>query len=299
LDASNALIKAALRHEPNCILRESIYRIANNDKTATQLRETSMLHPEYSSWLDATEIQERCGTPSEGGLVLSNGCRVVHVPTYLVGLWKACQELSGGTATWVDSRNDWKERLSGFDAVVLSAGAGLFQNNNVVMEDIPAMLVRGQSIEMVLNDDTNSPPYPNEAVLCGKYMTPTPNGVLIGATHEYKPKVMNATQVYNDLRQRSEFLPVWESGYEVDKITSGVRVQSQRGKLGRLPMIGKLTTDVHENAWLFTGLSSRGLIHHGVLGKVLSDALLTHDESVISQDYPELLWWKKEKANEN
>lgn len=304
LDASNALVERALKYQPKCVLRDYLYRIALEDKYKTKLQETAKLYPEYATWLDASEIEKRCGTPTSiGGLKLTNGCKVIHVPTYLRGLWEACQDLSGGTATWCLERDnssrqrstsDWKNKLSEYDAVVLSAGSGLIEDSvlSEAMVNIPAMSVRGQSIEMSLGNSSQD--YPNEAVLCGKYTSPLPgtNKFLIGATHEFKAEKMDATEVYNDLRKRSlDFLPhVWEHG-QVDKVTCGFRVQTQRGKFGRIPIIGRAQTgNVHENTWLFTGLSSRGLIHHSVCGNALSDAILKDDEDVIQ--YPELLWWK-------
>jgi len=305
LDASNALIQRAQKHEPNCVIRDQLYRIALDESHETKLRQTSESFPGYATWLTAADIEERCGTPSSrGGLILTDGCKVVHVPTYLKGLWKDCQELSGGTARWCvgdddsipQSATDWKKRLAEFDAVVLSAGSGLIEDSIVStnITSFPAMLVRGQSIEMSLDGEA-AIAYPNEAILCGKYMTPLPDGkVLIGATHEFKTEAMDAPEVAEELRSRSLDLSphVWEHG-TVDRITSAYRVQSQRGKYGRMPIIGRAEAGhVHGNAWLFTGLSSRGLIHHGVYGDILSDAILEDDECVITQSYPDIIWWK-------
>jgi len=237
---------------------------------------------------------------------LTDGCKVVHVPTYLQGLWKECEELSGGTATWCveggeelpRSAEDWKTRLVGFDAVVLSAGAGLIEDSIVSsnMTAFPATMVRGQSIEMTLEGDA-AKAYPNEAILCGKYMTPVAKSggkVLIGATHEFRAEAMDPTEVADELRGRSLNISpyVWEYG-KVDRITSAQRVQSQRGRYGRMPIIGRAETGrVHENAWIFTGLSSRGLIHHGVYGDILSEAILENDEDAITRSHPDIIWWK-------
>ena len=96
--------------------------------------------------------------------------------------------------------------------------------------------------------------------------------------------------------------------YEIGRVTSGIRVQSKRGSDGRLPIIGKwhwnndpqqpqvqqqqtqrqkqqqeinsvneerITHPItHPNTWVFTGLGSRGLIHHGIYGDILTDAIM-------------------------
>ena len=410
LHQTNHLLTAAQEHAPNCILRDKIYRIALKPNNVKQLQQTAELHEDFATWLDPLDLyhdlfshvfhedddEDKNGnrdvdlnleTEAEdafqmlGGIVLENGCRVVHVPSYLDGLWKACLDLSkrknqsfsqddpkenqtnastldrdakpgdddddddaaaaaSVKVTWsVEDHTDssststdhseflWKERLKGFDTVVFSAGSGLFHdsildhNSNAHEHDLPVDLVRGQSIEMTMtlheddheNEDdlehgrkcqSHHPhpnPHPTEAILCGKYMAPMPepNRILIGATHEHKAEPLDPTQVVQELKERSYDLSpyLWDHG-RVDQITSGYRVQSQRGAFGRMPIVGHLPRALcgwHENAYVFTGLSARGLIYHGIYGRLLSEAIVVNDERVLLEDYPQVLWWKKEK----
>jgi len=318
LEASNSLIDVASEHESSCILREKIYRLALSEKNVMQLTDTSSLYPKYATWLTSEEIQERCGSSSSnlGGIVLSSGCKVIHVPTYLQGLWKACQHMSNGTAIWsieenassssaTESKDFWKQRLLQFDTVIFAAGSALFHDSILHKDaiDFPADLVRGQSIEVSVqqNDAVSSSDFRNEATLCGKYVVPLPkqNHVLIGATHEFKPDPLNEQEVVEDLRVKCYNMSpfVWESG-NVHKITEGYRVQTTRGKYGRMPIIGKsLYNDLHTNSWLFTGLSSRGLVYHGVYGNALSQAILKGDENEIIDKIPDALWWKDRKTS--
>ena len=282
------------------------------------MQQTAALHPEYATWLSSNEIESHCGslTKCHGGILLSNGCKVIHVPTYLSGLWKAVEEMSmsHSRATWSildentndlsssqseDSTNFWKHKLADFDAVVFSAGSGLFHDSVLQKDanDFPAELVRGQSMELTLDDcHVEESNFSNQAILCGKYIAPLKgkNQVLIGATHEYKEDPLSKDEVLEDLRARSFDIGqlVWNQG-KVNRITSGYRVQSRRGKYGRIPIIGKTVyDDIHHNSWLFTGLSARGLIYHGVYGKILSESILRNDESTILDVMPDALWWK-------
>jgi glycine/D-amino acid oxidase-like deaminating enzyme len=247
-------------------------------------------------------VEKMTGTVSLGGLLLTNGCQVIHVPSYLQGLWEACQELSPKNTHWrIDDPNtkpDWKVRLEDFDTVVLSAGSGLFHDSIVCNDagEFPVDLVRGQSIEMSIDCKT-AEDYPNEAILCGKYFTPIPNSnkVLIGATHEYKSEAFDAEEVVEELKSRSyDVSPfVWDNG-SVMRMTCGYRVQTRRGNLGRMPIIGQMKNcDFHDNAYVFTGLSARGLIYHGMYGDLLSSMIVAKDESLITDEYPHLLWWKQ------
>lgn len=312
LQVTNSLIQIAQTHEPECVLREKLYRLALTEKNVKDLQNTASLYPDLATWISSEDIESQCGssTNCQGGVEMTNGCKVIHVPTYLQGLWKACEYLSGSTATWsliddeqteLDSSTDlWKDRLDSFDTVIFSAGSGLFADKILQQEAIgfPVEIVRGQSVEMTLDDDVVStqPNFSNEALLCGKYVVPLEGGnkVLIGATHEYKKVPLNPDDVVEDLRSRSYDISqfVWDNGH-VDRITIGYRVQSKRGKYGRLPIIGKAQyDDIHRNSWIFTGLSARGLIYHGVFGKYLSRAVMEANEDEILGEVPEAFWWK-------
>jgi len=356
LDATNHLVSVASKYEPQCILRDQMYRLALTEQHQQQLEETATKFPQHCDWLDATEMNDICHTSeSRGGLRFKSG-KVIHVPTYLKGLWKACEELSSKQycgdddddvgIEWVllqqnnqqeepsspPTQEEWKNMLQDFDTVVLSAGAGLLQDQLLTAtsespeasSSWPVQLVRGQSVELQVptpattsitspsstDIETQSPSY--EAVLCGKYVTPLleSNKMLIGATHEFQRDPMTAEEVTKDLRERSYDLApwLWDDGV-VDTITHGWRVQSNRGPHGRTPILGRIpsplslssTTEegddidfvLHDNAWIFTGLSSRGLIHHGLYGEILTDAILANDEEGMFVKHSHLQWWKK------
>jgi hypothetical protein len=83
---------------------------------------------------------------------------------------------------------------------------------------------------------------------------------------------------------------LWAAG-TVDTITTGFRVQSNRGSHGRLPIIGSFDSPLHRNAWIFTGLSSRGLLYHGIFGDLVTDLILRNGNA--EDESPEIFWWKK------
>lgn len=301
LEATNRLLRAARAHSPDCILDEQIYRVALSELNMEQLKVTANLHPQFATWLDSDELDHSCGTKCHGGLILSNGCRVVHVPSYLKGLWNACQELSKGNIQWcLDvpiTKSQWIDRLSDYHTVVFSAGSGLFQDSILGEKlNLPVQMVRGQSILMNLNAPDFENTHTNRAILCGKYVAPMPekNRAMIGATHEYEATPLDHDGVIKELMHRSYKLSpfVWDHG-SVERITCGYRVQSKRGKYGRMPIIGKYENcQVHGNAYLFTGLSSRGLIYHGIYGDFLTSAIIDGNEGILLQDHPDVFWWK-------
>jgi glycine/D-amino acid oxidase-like deaminating enzyme len=305
LAATNVLLDAAQTHSP-CILRDCLYRVALDEKQRDTLQTTAKALPELSTWLNPADLTDTLGLTHDtdtmlGALKLHNGCKVVHVPSYLDGLWAACQSIGTGTVEWRGdegcaeySLEEWKPQVSCFDIVVLAAGAGIFQSAVLLgnSTNLPIQLVRGQSVEMTMPSSEEALP---NALLSGKYVSPLPepNRVLIGATHEFKADALSGKEVVEELKDRSYALApsVWDYGL-VDRITSGYRVQSQRGPRGRLPIIGKLKDfGCHSNAWIFTGLSSRGLLYHGLYGEVLAKMILEEEDDLENQLAAD--WWQK------
>jgi glycine/D-amino acid oxidase-like deaminating enzyme len=331
----------SLSPPPQIVVRDQLYRLAVTEKHVEQLQATAHNLAEYCTWWTADELiqagvitDSATSTTILGGLRLHNGCCLLHVPSYLQGLWAACRE-RGAVWELVSNDNvdqDWKTRLQDFDAVVLAAGSGLFSaptptkdsNTNsfsslLSTKDFPLQLVRGQSVELRVpdghvNDDQDGPP--SQALLCGKYVSPLPgdpNLYLVGATHEFREEALSPTAVAEELQNLTETFSsqLWKNA-TVERWTMGYRVQSERNQYGRRPMIGRLptstsTTDadaisddrplknpmIHPNTWIFTGLSSRGLLFHGLYGDILTDALLAGSEApMISRD-KDLMWWRK------
>mmetsp|Transcript_10503 Transcript_10503/g.18978 ORF Transcript_10503/g.18978 Transcript_10503/m.18978 type:complete len:329 (+) Transcript_10503:1-987(+) len=314
------------------------------DKNVIQLEHTAEHYPNLATWMSKEEIQSKFGvTDSLGGLELGNGCKVINVPLYLKGLYEECQRKAkerNGTIKWElmytdddDGDDDtnkknvessWRDidsfhqHLAQYDAVILSAGAGLLHDQLITKEDeLPVNLVRGQSIEMTLSDSDDLG-IANEGLMSGKYVLPilannidapgnqtnSPQRFVIGATHEFKEDALTPNEVLEELKSRSYPLAqhLWDHG-TVDRLTSGVRLQSNRGKFGRMPIIGRHNSASSsktptQNSWIFTGLSSRGLIHHGLFGRWLANAVINDNEEMLRDDFAEFDWWrrKKEKA---
>jgi glycine/D-amino acid oxidase-like deaminating enzyme len=316
------------------VLSPELFRVALDDRQAGLLQETARRLPEYCTWLDASALSSLPHFDSlqapKGALRLSNGCQVLHVPSYLQALWNLCRGL--GSVQWKTAQDPSRlsQQLQSYDFIVLCAGAGLFvmeatggvDETTVEMHNrdppllplslFPAQLVRGQSLEcqfQPMQEDTLPRVMP---LLCGKYLSPLPNGkFVVGATHEYNYTApLSSQQVIASLLPSIEPLAPWlapmlrNGSALVDRITTGIRVQSQRSHYGRLPMIGQVPdtpTWPSKNVWIFTGLSSRGLLYHGLYGQLLAQAIcagtdeglksvaLTDDEAV------NLLWWKMSK----
>jgi hypothetical protein len=345
-------------------LRDELYRIAISKEQEEQLQEIASLYPTMAEWKDnihpdpdrnddPSTLTEVAGCRPKGGLRLHNGCCVLHVPSYLRGVYKACQILAQNTNSsirWcpivskkspsegqrVNDTNNVQTEQQDYDATVYCYGSNMFQrsasnnhlvdftalssssssspvpeasNNRRTAVSFPVQLVRGQSMEVTLVQPLL------HATLCGKYISPLPlpssspsqpthDRALIGATHEFSNIPLSTEQVIADLQTRTkEFAPFLYNHFpsdatlsnhviSVDRITCGYRVQSTRSDYGRRPIIGKIPSVSHSSDWIFTGLSSRGLLYHAWYGQLLAQAILQDDESVLLESCPNILWWK-------
>ena len=411
LEASNRLIDLACKSLGNSpsrglvwgelrsseiVLCDSIVRLATTEEQERQLKQTAIDLPQFGIWLDAEEAQKLILSSDEhknhhslpledgendsftdatcvrGALRLSHGCRVIHVPSYLQGLWMSCQHLAkdskkGDSETVIEINVEWQQiaehadpstyvsmEHTSYDTVVMCAGAGIFTHYlgsqtqarrgepheaslGAPAHDFPVHLVRGQSIEFVSKQEYSthiSEPLPmSHALLCGKYISPLPpiassndhdtllHRVLVGATHEFQSDPSSNDDVADFLRKATKFMApaLWPNDisnerkdsdesaeYRIDRITSGYRVQSQRGRHGRLPLIGRLSRmppslrsslqlnprQPEPETWIYSGLSSRGLLYHALFAEWLVDGLWKNDESVLMDEHPELSWWK-------
>ena len=347
-------------------LRDELYRIAISDEQKKQLQETALAYPSIAEWKDSVNenidqdwnndtsafVPTVDGGHPSSGLRLHNGCCVLHVPSYLRGVYQACQIMAGNTNSSIrwcpinnntpsgglelaDDNEDIRSEQQHYDATIYCYGSNIFQrsdgNNQVVdftallsspssqeqssdrheVMPFPVQLVRGQSMEVTLVN-----PLVN-AMLCGKYISPLPqlpnqkHRALIGATHEFSSVPMSTERVITDLQTRTkDFAPFRFHGIHsssdltlttnhvtsVDRITCGYRVQSTRSEYGRRPIVGKIpsTSSTKRSDWIFTGLSSRGLLYHALYGQLLAQAILQDDESVLLDSCPDILWWKSQ-----
>lgn len=302
LAATNRLIDVAVQQQQQqnnkneaVVLRDEIYRVALSEQNVLQFQKTAVAHDEICEWVHPSNMDPSLQLSSDclGYLKLTNGCKVIHIPTYLALLWRACEKSKRADWKLVENDNDLRNVSSSYDTVVLAAGSGLFESL-IPQSMLPIQLVRGQSAIIKRPEESLTR---SEAILCGKYISPLPQEdlLLIGATHEFKQEPLGQDDVVRELRERTEAAVPYAWIGSLVQMTEGFRVQSQRGEFGRLPILGKCESlgNFGASTWLFTGLSSRGLLYHGLFGELLSRAILVDEEDTIRQDAPEVLWWKQ------
>lgn len=218
--------------------------------------------------------------------------------------------LEGGTTADGGGMASNGAQSTSFDTVILCAGASIKAIRE--FRDIPLTACRGQNLhlESARPDATLGTP-----VISGKYVVPeyfsggsdaqvdetVDRGVqriIAGATFEYKDSDQSEAEFLeesckNDVaRATSELdeplhrlVPNLYDGWNITGSSSGTRALPPRSVEGSIPIACRVSgTREDVSCWVFTGLGSRGLLHHAYLGRMLAHAVVAGNEGLIPSD---------------
>jgi glycine/D-amino acid oxidase-like deaminating enzyme len=207
----------------------------------------------------------------EDQFILSSGI-TVHSQTYLEGLFACCQ--SKGLRFFHKEISSLK-RLHSYDEVVLCIGAGILRFEG--MQGLPCSATRGQGL---ICEWPQGRALIEQSRLGKGHVAKIPDSNLfhLGATYERQdpreePDVHFAVQ---DLEPKAKRLIENLGDLQVRDCKAGVRVV-RRGHY--LPLIGSL-----DGIWVMTAMGSRGLLYHAYFSKILSQAILNEDQSLIPNE---------------
>src|SRR3989344_8436445 len=259
LQAAKILLKTAQEALQKPIFEEGgILRLAVTEIQKKDFHLRSVEDPDAIWWDEAKVLSLLPQTTLAPALFVPKGI-TVYSKRYLEGLWLACQKKGAKLEKReVYSLSDLKE----FDAIILTAGSSTLRFEEC--KNLPLALTKGQALICRWPERL-----PLSLVSQG-HITPTedPHLCQIGSTYERKfsspdPDPSKALEL---LQKVSLFYPPAKD-FKVEEIRSGVRIAP---KIGYQPLIQK----IHPNAWVFTGLGSRGLLYHALLGKKVVNEVL-------------------------
>ncbi|MEN9344134.1 MAG: hypothetical protein RLZZ453_921 [Chlamydiota bacterium] len=187
---------------------------------------------------------ERCG---ENAFWIKSG-RTVHCEGYLEALWQRIEALGGRF------ERRCVESLEGLGEVVIAAGA---QSMGLVGA-LPVSLIKGQ----VLLASAKGVAIPSYSLVGKGYMAIDGSCICLGSTYERYYE----SEAIDEEVAKSLILPNVERFFpEVRKLDIvGARAAVRVCVKGHyFPIIKK----VREGVWVVTGLGSRGLLYHALLGK--------------------------------
>jgi len=247
----------------------------------------------------------------------------IHPERYLKALFMACQRKardlsasgSSGTQVTLHKKNigSLVEFSGGYDAVIVCLGAKVALLPELIGK-LPLSTCKGIVAHLEL-PSTNREIYNNEApsILSSAWLAAQgPRKILIGATKEWGSlntscdvSIEEASLALKELLPKiSTVYPAIEN-WMVLGTRAGLRAMPPRTSLGALPLIGCIDNFVLESLqkdkfcgkqnayssektipryWFVGGLGSRGLIYHGLLGKLIAKAVALGNQDVLPSE---------------
>lgn len=213
-------------------------------------------------WLEAAACQSLApGVIPAPGIFIKSGISVYAKP-YLNGLWKSCEK--SGAVLHLEGAASL-EPFQDYDGVIVCIGAGIARLREAVR--IPINLIKGQVLELAWPNGLPPPPLPvNSQVYM--LMNEDPTSCLVGATFEkqftsYEPDLSVAKD--DILPKLLAFYPELADA-EIIGCYAGVRVSA--------PNHHPLITRLNGNAWVMTGMGSKGLLYHSLIAQKLAHQVL-------------------------
>ena len=193
----------------------------------------------------------------DANVLIKNGIKV-DVPLYLEELEKSFKSQG---VRFVQKKITTINEIQGFDLVILACGQGIKDLSSLKMK-----YLKGQSF---IFDDLNK----HEKPLIAKgYLVPFKNKVIIGSTYEKKFD-SDLPDIYTAFRYLEEPLKKYFKPYDEmtpKGVLSGVRVAHPNYNHPKI-------IQLDEKVFAITGLGSRGLLYHGLVGKQLAQFLQKKD----------------------
>lgn len=235
----------------------------------------------------------------------------IHPKRYLQALFLACKNLAVGLSSsareikeislFKKHVNSLRELDGEYDAVIICLGAkaGMLPE---LSGNLPLRNCRGIIAEFELPTEVGE--YRNESpsILSNAWLAfQGPRNVLMGSTWDWKSNNYSSLVTSEEAAEAiKELLPKVSVVYpdikkwEFVGARAGLRAMPPLTPLGSLPLIGCVAEAIGMKngdcrCWLIGGLGSRGLLYHGLLGKLMAQAVVSSDEAKLPS---ELTSWK-------
>uniref|UniRef100_A0ACD6AA65 Uncharacterized protein n=1 Tax=Avena sativa TaxID=4498 RepID=A0ACD6AA65_AVESA len=235
---------------------------------------------------------------------------------YLQALFFACQNIADKASVSRGEQKQFKlykehidnlQQLSGdYDSVIVCLGAKATLLPELTNK-LPLRNCRGVIAEFQLPLDTveqygsQSPSILSDAWLAFQ----GPRTVSIGSTWQWKSDNFSSSVCDEEaLTATEELLPKASvvypgiSKWDYVGARAGIRAMPPLTANGSLPLLGCLNDMIGERSncyfWIIGGLGARGLLYHGLAGKLTAKAAISGDENIIPSEFT---CWKTIKAS--
>lgn len=131
-----------------------------------------------------------------------------------------------------------------------------------------------------------------------------PRSLYVGSTWEWRSRnysqdvsLEEASQALQELLPKATAVYPKIDDWSFVEAKAGLRAMPPLTSHGSLPLLGRIDEYVERDQsckyWLFGGLGARGLLYHGLLGKLMAQVVLSGDETLLPS---ELTSWKRLKS---
>ncbi|CAN6202308.1 unnamed protein product [Urochloa humidicola] len=241
----------------------------------------------------------------------------INPKKYLQALFSACQNLADEASSLSSEPKELKlykqhvdnlHQMSGdYDSVIICLGAKACSLPELANK-LPLRACRGVIAEFQLPSDTVEE-YGNQSpsILSDAWMAfQGPRTVSVGSTWQWKSENFSSTVSDEEaLAAKDELLPKASGVYpgiskwDFVHARAGIRAMPPLTTNGSLPLLGRLDEMVGKKSnckfWLVGGLGARGLLYHGLVGKLTAEAAISCDENVIPSEFT---CWKAIKPSQ-
>lgn len=299
VSSSNGLLRLALTSDQADVLKVAT-QDAHDDLALEQ------------TWLTCDEVSTRADVGMQTlGAAFAPSALSVDTPAYLRALWALCKAESataGIETEWRSHRVDALADLQNaantpYDTIIVASGSRAAELRELHGLADVLRLCRGQNLLFENKAGLQTP------IISGKYIVPVMRDglkLLAGATFEYDPSEVihrpaDPAVAAVALRGALEAMHPPLARAQILDTQAGVRALPPRSHLGYVPIAGRLACAARETTpstqreesvsapmpidgtWLVGGLGSRGLIHHGLMGRAVAKAVVSGDETQLPE----------------
>lgn len=281
LESTHSLITVASRSlDRPLVMSSGILRPAFEEEQINLFKTRCSEYPTELEWWDQKVCEAKVPgltlPPSGGGLFIPEGLTLDN-DAYLDGLWNACAAL--GTQFYHEVIENLDELKEFYDHIIITPGANF--DAVPAMKNIPMNKNKGHILKVRWPDSLPQLPF---SITSRKYMVARCNQsegnvCILGSTFEHnqiekEPDLELAKKEI--LEKLIPIFPALEQA-EILDCSAGFRASSPTRK----PIVGK----TEEGYWFFTGLGSKGLLYHALVGDMLAQAVLYDNPSYIDADF--------------
>ncbi|XP_020587150.1 uncharacterized protein LOC110029269 [Phalaenopsis equestris] len=314
-----------LGHDQSCsldgpiILRRGILRPGTNE-TNVEILKANAQNCLTSCPLDllagqaATSLVPNLSVPFNFAVFMPLAMNI-HPKRYLKALFMACKNFANEVSSTAQAMTEISlfkkhvERLheldGEYDAVVICLGAKA-EMLPELSGNLPLRNCRGIIAELELPADVGEYSDQSPSILSDAWLAfQGPQNLLMGSTWDWSSNNYSSLVSSSEAAEAmKELLPKVSVVYpnikkwEFVRARAGLRAMPPLTPFGSLPLLGSVGEAVGRKGgncrcWLVGGLGSRGLLHHGLMGKLIAGAVVSSNEGVIPS---ELTSWKRKET---